>query len=53
MSDTLKANSTELRRLVDQYCSIERNPSKTRFSVYGPMKIDDVWKHPRQRKGGM
>jgi hypothetical protein len=52
MSDTLEASSTELRRLVDQYCATERNPSKTKFSVYGPMKKDDVWKHPASEKAG-
>ena len=52
MSDALNASSTELRRLVDQYCSMERNPSKPKFPVYGPLKIDDVWKLRASKKAG-
>lgn len=51
-SDTLHAKPTELRQLVDQYCSVERNPSKPKFTVHGPLKKDDVWKHPASKKAG-
>jgi hypothetical protein len=50
MSDAFNAKATELRRLVDQYCSMERNPSKPKFTVHGPLKKGDVWKHPGHLK---
>jgi hypothetical protein len=38
------ADSKEVRRLVDEYCSTQRHPSLSRFIFHGPFTRDSLWK---------
>ena len=45
-------NTREVRRLVHEYCSTQRNPSLPAFIVHGPFTRADVWNSDASRKPG-